>query len=367
MDDVWNQGAWENVLRTPILNATDTQPGSRVLVTSRNIDVVRSMGASILRVDTQNNEDAWCLLKKQLPQPEIGVRSDFDELKDIGMKIVKKCDGLPLAIKVKGGLLSKRDPKERVWEIVLHKNLGWNEEDRSREELSYSVGLSYDDLSPELKQCFLYYSLLPKGSGFEKDRVISMWISEGFVQHDGRSESGEFDLEEIGAEYHRELVDRNLLEPDDSAESIWEYTLHDVVCSLAQFMSKEEAFMVHKDQVDITNLLSENKYFCHLSVNATHSDLEWTILEKQKRLRTLLLIGCEIQPGGSLANFANLRVLDISSKESDWLVDSLGELRHLTYLSFSYTDISMLPGDIDKMRLLEHIQLKGCTKLEKAS
>ncbi|KAM3405701.1 hypothetical protein ACQJBY_008300 [Aegilops geniculata] len=365
MDDVWNQEAWENVLRTPILNAADTQPGSRVLVTSRKVDVVRSMGASILRVDTLNDEDAWCLLKKQLPHPQVGVGIDFDELKDIGMKIVKNCDGLPLAIKVMGGLLSKRDPKEHDWEVVLHKYLWWEEEGGSQGELNYSLSLSYDDLSPDLKQCFLYYSLLPKGSGFEKERVISMWISEGFVQHDERSGSDQLDLEEIGDEYHRELEDRNLLEPDDSNNNMWEYTLHDVVRSFAQFMAKEEAFVVQKDQVDITNLLPENKYFCRLSIKATHSELEWTILEKQERLRTLLLIGCEIQPGGSMATFANLRVLDISSKESDWLVNSLGELRHLRYISFSNTDISRLPGDIHKMRFLEHIHLCNCTKLEK--
>ncbi|KAM3391903.1 hypothetical protein ACQJBY_013186 [Aegilops geniculata] len=71
MDDVWNQEAWGNVLRTPVLNANATQPGSRVLVTSRKDDVVRSLGASILRVNRLNDEDAWCLLKKQLPQPQV--------------------------------------------------------------------------------------------------------------------------------------------------------------------------------------------------------------------------------------------------------------------------------------------------------
>lgn len=364
MDDVWDKEAWESVLRTPVLNAGATQPGSRVLVTSRKVEVVRSMGASILRVNTLNDEDAWCLLKKQLPQPQVGVERDFDELKDIGMKIVKKCDGLPLAIKVMGGLLSKRDPKEHDWEIVLHKNLGWKEEDGSQGELNYSVCLSYDDLSPDLKQCFLYYALLPKGSGYKKRRIISMWISEGFVQHDERSGSDQVDLEEIGAEYHRELEDRNLLESDDSNDNIWEYTLHDVVRSFAQFMAEEEAFVVQKDQVDIRNVLPENKHFCRLSIKATHSELEWTILEKQKRLRTLLLIGCKIKPGGSLRNFASLRVLDISSEESDGLVDSLCELMHLRYLGFSNGNICRLPGDIHKMRFLEHIQLDGCTKLE---
>uniref|UniRef100_A0A8R7VH49 Uncharacterized protein n=1 Tax=Triticum urartu TaxID=4572 RepID=A0A8R7VH49_TRIUA len=73
------------------------------------------------------------------------------------MKVVKICGRLPLAIKVMGGVLSRRDPMERDSEIVLHKNLGWKEEDGSQEELNYSVSLSYDDLSPKWKQCFLYY------------------------------------------------------------------------------------------------------------------------------------------------------------------------------------------------------------------
>ncbi|KAE8778091.1 Disease resistance protein RGA2 [Hordeum vulgare] len=366
LDDVWNKQAWDHVLRVPVLNAGATQPGSRVLVTTRMEDVVRSMGASsILRVNLLGDEDAWCLLKKQLPQPQVGVGSDFDELKDIGMKIVKICDGLPLAIKVMGGLLSTRYPKEREWEIVLHKNLGWEEEDGTQEELNYSVRLSYDDLSPKLKQCFLYYSLLPKGSGFTSRRIASMWICEGFVEHDGRSKLDQVDLEQIGADYHRELVARNLLEPDDSNKNIWEYTLHDVVRSFAQFMAKEEVLVVHKDQVDMKNLLSENKNFCRLSIKSTPSELELSILEKQERLRTLLLIGCKIRPGGSLENFARLRVLDISTKECDWLVDSVCELRHLRYLSFSNTNISRLPDDIHKMRFLEHIHLQSCTELEK--
>ncbi|KAI5011836.1 hypothetical protein ZWY2020_015075 [Hordeum vulgare] len=90
LDDVWNQEAWDCVLRVPVFNAGCEQPGSGVLVTTRNEDVVRSMGAFILRVNILNDEDAWCLLKKQLPQPQVGVGCDFDELKDIGMNIVKK-------------------------------------------------------------------------------------------------------------------------------------------------------------------------------------------------------------------------------------------------------------------------------------
>ncbi|CAM0955726.1 unnamed protein product [Alopecurus aequalis] len=366
LDDVWSDRAWKEVFRVPVVNAGRRQPGSRVLVTTKNEDVVQKMGASSsdqLHVSKLDDEDAWCLLKKQLPQQEDGSESDFDQLKDVGMKIIKQCDGLPLAIKVMGGLLSTRRPSEREWEIVLNKNLEW-EEYGSQEELNYSVHLSYDDLSPELKQCFLYYSLFPKGSDFIEDIAISMWISEGFVQSDERSESGQLDLEEIGVEYHRELVARNLLEPDESSESGWVYIMHDVVRSFAQSVAREEALVVLKEQTDIRGLLSHNQKIRRLSMKLTDSVLEWNILEKLESLRTLV-IACNFKPGGGLllASFASLRALDISFADCDWLVDYLCQLRHLRYLSFTATDISRLPHDIHTMKFLEHIGLFNCTKL----
>ena len=96
----------------------------------------------------------------------------FDHLKDIGMKIISKCDGLPLAIKVMGGLLSTRRLSKLEWENILKKMIEWKE-NGLHEELNSSVHLSYDDLSPELKQCFLYYSLFPKGSAHGLAAVIS--------------------------------------------------------------------------------------------------------------------------------------------------------------------------------------------------
>jgi len=47
LDDVWSDTAWKDILQVPVTNASCTQPGSRVLVTSRMEDAVRRMGASI--------------------------------------------------------------------------------------------------------------------------------------------------------------------------------------------------------------------------------------------------------------------------------------------------------------------------------
>lgn len=67
MDDVWNHGAWENVLRTPLSNAVLAE-GSRVLVTTRLNNVAIGMVAEepYHHVDKLETEDAWLLLKKQV-------------------------------------------------------------------------------------------------------------------------------------------------------------------------------------------------------------------------------------------------------------------------------------------------------------
>jgi hypothetical protein len=66
MDDVWDHGAWEGVLKIPFVNGAAS--GSRVLITTRDEGVARGMAARwpYHHVDTLLPEDAWSLLKKQV-------------------------------------------------------------------------------------------------------------------------------------------------------------------------------------------------------------------------------------------------------------------------------------------------------------
>ena len=132
--------------------------------------------------------------------------AQIELLKDIGMEIITKCECLPLAVKVIGGLLRQKTVKRRDWENVRNDFI-WSVT-QMHEELNYAIYLSYEDLSPSLKPCFLYYSLLPKSTVFFANEIVGMWISEGFVH--GRS----CDLEEKGKEYYDELIQRNLIEPN---------------------------------------------------------------------------------------------------------------------------------------------------------
>jgi hypothetical protein len=166
------------------------------------------------------------------------------------MEILENCDGLYLAIKVIGGLLSTRYPSELESKAVLNKP-AWSLIGLSP-ELDNRLYLSYEDLSPELKQCFLYCSLFPKGEMIIHAMITSMWISEEFIKipDESRTSSHECGLEEIAIEYYRELIKRNLIEPiDEYFLTGYLCTMHDVVRSFAKYIIREElVVMVGQEQ-----------------------------------------------------------------------------------------------------------------------
>ncbi|KAG2555997.1 hypothetical protein PVAP13_8NG042603 [Panicum virgatum] len=359
MDDVWEHQAWEDVLQTPFVSSTLAH-GSRVLVTTRHATVARGMMAMkpYHHVNKLDPEDAWLLLKKKV----VGNGNDeaqIELLKDIGMDIITKCECLPLAVKVIGGLLRQKTAKRRDWENVRNDFIC--SVSQMHEELNYAIYLSYEDLSPSMKPCFLYYSLLLKSTVFFADEIVGMWISEGFVH--GTSH----DLEEIGKEYYDELIQRNLIEPNMRYTDQRVCDMHDVVRSFAQYMARNEALVAKNKEINIADKISSQKFFrLSLETMGSESDeIEWYSLQSQTSLRTLLSVGnIKIKPGDSLLVFSNLRTLHVQGANNfDSLAESLNQLKHLRYLSIERSNISRLPGSISKMKFMQYISLRGCKSL----
>uniref|UniRef100_A0A3B6UBC6 Uncharacterized protein n=1 Tax=Triticum aestivum TaxID=4565 RepID=A0A3B6UBC6_WHEAT len=354
LDDVWNQGAWSDVLKTSVANVVAR--GSRVLVTTRDERIARGMKAVLPyhHVDKLEAKDAWSLLKKQIISSETDER-EIDMLKDIGMQIVEKCAGLPLAVKIMGGLLCQRDRKHREWEMVLDNSI-WSIS-AMPEELNNAVYLSYEDLSSCAKQCFLHYSLLPKTAVFVSNEIIGMWISEGFLH--GTSD----DSEELGSKYYKELILRNLIEPNTKYVDQSVCDMHDVVRSFAQFVARDEALAGHGGETNIVSKLGAHEF---LRLSLESDGLAWSSLQAQKTLRALISVGyINIKPGDSLVHFPCLRTLHICSADVVALLESLHELKHLRYLSLENTDISSLPDSIGMIKFLQYISLDGCEQFVK--
>ncbi|XP_062181736.1 putative disease resistance protein RGA4 isoform X2 [Phragmites australis] len=358
MDDVWDHQVWQGVLETPLVNALAR--GSRVLITTRHDMVARGMKAEepYHHVDKLEPEDAWSLLKMQVVKHEID-KCEIDMLKDIGMSIIENCGCLPLAVKVMGGLLrQKKQTRRAVWEKAA-KDSKWSVS-KMPEQLNNAIYLSYKDLHPYLKQCFLHYSLIPRGLSIHVDSLVSMWISEGFVHGDTD------ELEDLGREYYDELISRNLIDPDSRSVDQWRSSMHDVVRSFAQYVARDEALVGHLGEINMISKLNSQKFIRLSNERSETNGLEWSSLQAQKSLRTIISIGqLKINPRDSFVSFSSLRTLFVLFAHCDALLESLYQLKHLRYLCMRECGISTLPENIGMMKLLLHIDISRNESLVK--
>ncbi|KAK4372064.1 hypothetical protein RND71_007448 [Anisodus tanguticus] len=121
LDDVWNEQYTDwDIFRSSLSQGAI---GSKILVTTCSEKVALIMGSEPCHYPSPiGDEHCWSLFENHafgLIDPIV-----YSRLREIGIQIVKKCKGLPLAVKTVAGLLhSKLDVEE--WEDVLTSDI-WN-------------------------------------------------------------------------------------------------------------------------------------------------------------------------------------------------------------------------------------------------
>ncbi|XP_057744563.1 putative disease resistance RPP13-like protein 1 [Arachis stenosperma] len=177
LDDVWSDDGdkWSNFM-TPFQQ--NGNKGSIVLLTTRAENVASAVQNCQPYFLKKLSEDyCWLVFAENASFPQSNGRAALEE---IGRKIVKKCDGLPLAAETLGRLLrTKHDVEE--WNKILMSDI-W-EFSVEKSKIIPALLISYFHLSPYLKRCFVYCALFPKDYEFEKDKLILMWIAEDLYQH----------------------------------------------------------------------------------------------------------------------------------------------------------------------------------------
>ncbi|XVF30621.1 hypothetical protein REPUB_Repub16aG0074300 [Reevesia pubescens] len=150
--------------------------------------------------------------------------------------LAEKCKGLPLAIVALGGLLSCKTSIDE-WRIV-NDNLNW--------ELSNNLELgavrcilllSYYHLPYRLKQCFLYCCIFPEDFRMRRNRLIRLWVAEGFVEPNQGVTP-----EMVAERYLMQLICRGLLQVAERTVSGRPRIckMHDILRELAVSISKTE-------------------------------------------------------------------------------------------------------------------------------
>ncbi|PHT49003.1 hypothetical protein CQW23_13211 [Capsicum baccatum] len=164
LDDLWDTATWDELTRPLYAIPSEFQKGSRVILTSRKKEVALhgKCHSDPLDLRLLRPEESWELFEKKV----FGEECCPDELKDVGVKIAKKCDGLPLVLDLIGGVISRKEKKEALWLEVLNNLSSFIFKDE--EEVMKVIQLSYDHLSDHLKPCFPYLASYPK----DEDIVI---------------------------------------------------------------------------------------------------------------------------------------------------------------------------------------------------
>ncbi|KAK0579578.1 hypothetical protein LWI29_028203 [Acer saccharum] len=310
IDDVWDKEVW-GILKAAF---PDNKNGSRVIMTTRNEEVATSSDerSHSHRLRHLREEESWQLFCQKTSQ----IFNGDEELNKLGTEMVKKCNGLPLAIVVLGGLLSNKKPQE--WHGV--RDHLWRHLKAGSIEINSLLALSFDSLPHQLKPCFLYLSLFPEDSEIVIEKLIYLWVAEGFI-----SEGEDCIMEEVAKDYINELINRSLIQEE---RRYWGRTstcrVHDLLRDLAIDMAKKFNFLYIYDGIKDSNISSvippcpRQAIYC-----ATERFLS---LQSNSHSRSLFLFGfgdIEFATRGQwLVNmcrtFSYLRVLDLGVRTSGY-------------------------------------------------
>ncbi|CAL9201666.1 unnamed protein product [Musa hybrid cultivar] len=351
LDDVWQADVWVDLLRNPILQSGVAN--GRILVTTRYENIAHQMGSARIHwVKLLPDDSGWELLCKKAFVS--GGEEDMENLKDMGFDIVSRCKGLPLAIKTVGSLLATKQRGRREWEKVARSD-AWSMSELP-EQLRGALYLSYEDLPSHLKQCFLYCSLFPEDYVLRKESLVRLWCAEGFVRSQGDSA-----MEDVAEEYWKELQRRSLLQPLPNSLVESPCVMHDLLRSLAQFLSRDECFYGDADAIKSTPTSKLRR----LSVCKEGERVAIPVSVIQKKcLRTLMVLETPpVVEDKLLARLPRLRVLLLNGRGIQSIPDSIGNLTHLRYLDLRETDVSSLPESIERLRNLLTLNVMDCRYL----
>ncbi|PNY03473.1 disease resistance protein rga2-like, partial [Trifolium pratense] len=304
LDDIWNDDRVKWIELKDLIKVG--APGSKVMVTTRSNSIASMMGTlpSYILEGLSLDNCISLFLKWAFKE---GEEEKYPNLLEIGKEIVKKCRGVPLAVKTLGSsLFSKLDLNK--WIFVRDSEL-WNLAQK-KDDILPALKLSYDQLPSYLRQCFAYFSLYPKDYIFTNYEIQNLWIAHGLVH----SRNGSQELEDVAREYIDELNSRSFLHDFNDFSIICEFKVHDLIHDLALYVAKEE-FVVSDNH---TQNISEQAR--HLSIVGNNS--QGHVLFPKSRsflfskaqlssLQTLLVVSCGSLESLPLSMFPNLETLYI--------------------------------------------------------
>ncbi|KAF3499440.1 hypothetical protein F2Q69_00039656 [Brassica cretica] len=360
IDDIWREGDWDRIKYVFL-----QKKGCKVLLTSRNEGVALHADRQCVTFKPKSLtfEESWDLFQRiAFPMKDTSEFKIDEEMKEMGKQMIKHCGGLPLALKVLGGLLAAQYTLcewKKIYENIGSYILGgtsFNE----RNVVYHVLYLSFEELLAYLKHCFLYLAHFPEDYNIDVEDLSYYWAAEGIQRpryYAGAS------IREVADGYIEELVKRNMVISKRDVETSRFKTCqwHDMMREVCLLKAEEENFVEIIQGTSTANSKSSCKSR-RLVVHKPDETFNVDTEVKNPSLRTLLFIKCRGWRGTSLffTRHKLMRVLDLSRvKFEGWKVpSSIGKLIHLRYLSLFCASVNRLPSSMRNMKQLLYLNLE---------
>nr|ACE86396.1 rp3-like disease resistance protein [Sorghum bicolor] len=391
LDDAWHEDRhdWEQFMVQLKCGAPET----RIVLTTRDRKVAQAVESRYtFELAFLSESESWNLFLKGSGLAEQDLSCDEVQ---VGKEIIKGCGGVPLAIQTLGAVLC--DKKQiSTWRAIRENNL-WKVQS-IKDRVFASLKLSYIHLADELKQCFTFCSIFPKGYGIQKDRLIAQWIAHGFIN----AMNGE-QLEDVGRDYLDSLVKVRFLQEAYGSRNTDIYNMHDLIHDLTRQILKDELVTC----VPIHTTEEFTHRYRYLSLTSFTENVDKGVFDKVRALyisdsktsfdttvkssccmRSVVLdyaidtpfslfilkfeylgyleihnVSCTTVPE-AISRCWNLQSLHfVNCKGFVTLPESVGKLRKLRTLELHrITDLESLPQSIGDCYVLQCLQLYKCRK-----
>ncbi|OEL31194.1 putative disease resistance protein RGA1 [Dichanthelium oligosanthes] len=342
MDDMWEdrrKEKWDELL-APLL-ANDVK-GNKVLLTTRNPSVARIAGATddIVTLGGLQEPEFWCLFKEYAfgdSKPR-----GHKKLQAVGKNIVAKLKGYSLAAKTVGKLLKRKLDYDH-WTEILDSN-EWKYQ-QGDDDIMTALKISYNYLSKHLQKCFSYCALFPKNHWYDEERLVNIWIAQGFISCTDQHTRAE----EIGSKYLADLIDWGFFLNEPPRISL---LMHDLIHDLALLVSSQDCFTIEdvepgppSELVRHVSVITESVYYGQPDGTIQPNDFFLQSFTKisqtlqKRKLSTLMLFGAHdasfvstFQQGLSEGRVVRVLKMEIVNPDLSTLISNISAFINLRYL-----------------------------------
>ncbi|KAL9451691.1 hypothetical protein AB3S75_013293 [Citrus x aurantiifolia] len=259
---------------------------------------------------------------------------------------------------------------EEEWQRILNSEL-WKIEEIEKGVLN-PLWLSYNDLPSRVKRCFSYCAVFPKDYNIKKDKLITLWMAQGYLSAEQDEE-----LKTIGDEYFGILASRSFFQEFTKSydNRIIRCKINDMVHDFARFVSQNECFSMEingSEEPNATN--SPHGKLRHLMLTIGEGASFPVSTCRVKRMRSLLIDSSRFDYQSLngeileelLMESTSLRAFDFCRSDHTQLGFTLEiprnikKLIHLRYLNLSGQKIEKLPEALCELYNLEKLDICGC-------